>query len=181
MSRVLSLLLLIACDDKSEELEAEEPLPADTAEPQEEEVEEEIEEEEEPEDTSMSSDDTFSQEACELLEGESEELILAASESEAAQLTILSDGTPHRLVMPEKGDGWLVLEMPEWMAYLRIFTDEGVTYEFDLAEQMTDAKVNGACPDAGISDQSWAIHSWGSYPIQFHEGPEEIWFVVLEE
>lgn len=182
MWRFLPLMILFACDDKADtpndEAEAETEVEADdTAD-----TEDTAEVEKEAEDTTpMSEDDEYSQQACDLLEDKTEEMILAASESEAAQLTILADGVPRRLVMPESGDGWLVLEMPEWMAYLRMFTNEGVTYEIAFAEEATDAMVNGACPDAGISDKAWAIHSWGSYPIQFHEGPEEIWFVVIEE
>jgi hypothetical protein len=191
MHRLLPLMFLLACDDKAEDTTQpgdtladpeDTATPEDTAAP-EDTGESDTGDTEDTDTTSMSSDDEYSKQACELLEGadKAEELILAASESEAAQLTILADGVPRRLVMPESGDGWLVLEIPDWMAYLRLFTDEGVTYEIAFAEQATDALVNGACPDAGISDQSWAIHSWGSYPIQFHEGPEEIWFVVIEE
>ena len=184
MSRVLPLMLLLACDDKADETteapeSSEETLPADTAEP---EVTEE--EDPEPEDTGDGelAGDEYANQACALLEeSKTEELILAASEKEAAQLTIVADGVPRRLMMPEKGDGWLVLEMPDWMAYLRIFTDEGTTFEFDLAEKRSEPILCEACPDAGITDQSWAIHSWGAYPIQFHEGPEEIWFLVIEE
>ena len=108
-------------------------------------------------------------------------MTLASSESEAAQLTIVADGVPRTLTMPESGDGWLVLEVPDWMAYLRMFTDEGTSYDIAFVEKLTAPLVNGACPDAGIIDQTWAVHSWGSYPIQFHEGPEEIWFLVIEE
>ena len=180
---IIALLSLVACDEVEETTptpDVEDTLPEDTLDTAE--IEDEEEPEEEPEEeVPMSADDSFSQEACSLLESEPEELILAASESEAAQLTIVADGVPRRLVMPEKGDGWMVFEMPEWMAYLRIFTDEGVTYEIDLFEQMSESMTCGACPEAGIVDQSWAVHSWGSYPIQFHEGPEEIWFLVIEQ
>jgi hypothetical protein len=116
------------------------------------------------------------------MEDTAEELILASSSSEAAQLTIVADGMPRRLVMPESGDGWLMIEITDWMAYLRLFTDEGVEIEIIDGEVLTEALINGSCPDAGMTDQLWNFHSWGSYAVRVPEGsPDEVWFVAIVE
>lgn len=183
--------LLIGCDDAAEEpiQQVDTPAPtgdtgtADDAEPEpEEEPEPEPEPEEEPED-GVSEDDAYAQAACTGLKEDSQELVLAASESEAAQLTVLPDGAPLQLVMPESGDGWMVVEVPDWMTRMRVFSDEDVSYEIlgSDAEVLTERLTNGACPDAAMTDQRYGFHAWGAYAVRFSEGPERVWFVALIE
>ena len=134
-------------------------------------------------DTQVSTDDEYAQAACGLLKKTPEDVVLAASESEAAQLTIVADGQPRQLLMPPKGDGWLMLEIPDWMAYVRIFTDDGVVYDISSkdVDMYTEQLPNGACPDSGTTDQLVGFHAWGAYPVRFAEGPKRLWFVAMEE
>lgn len=182
-------VFLYGCDDASDVKDDSVTPPvssvdtgeSDSAEPEpEEEPEPEPEEEEED---GLGEDDAYAQAACALRKEESQELILAASESEAAQLIVLPDGAPMELVMPEKGDGWMVVEVPDWMTLIRVFTDEDVNYEIlgRDAEALTERLTNGACPDTAVTDQRYGFHAWGAYSVRFEEGPERVWLVAVTE
>lgn len=174
-------LLLLGCDTTEDEKPTTDTV-EDTGAPDTGTLDTEPEPEPEPEtDPSMGEDDDFASAACALREEEPTELVLAATAEEAAQQTVVADGTPLRLVMPEEGDGWMILEIPDWMAYVRIFTDEGVEYDIDGGEPITEKLTNGACPQEGLSDQFWAFHEWGAYPVHFAEGTDQIWLVAIEE
>jgi len=178
--KYLSLLLLLGCDSDTKDSLQE----TDTSEVGDSgELDTEPEPEPEPEPEDLGADDAYAQAACGLRGGAPEELVLAASASEAAQQTIVADSVPRQLLMPESGDGWMVIEIPDWMAYVRVFSDDGVEYEVmgDDVEAYTECQTNGACPDEGITDQLIGFHAWGAYSVRFSEGPESLWFVAIEE
>ena len=130
----------------------------------------------------LSEVNSYSETACALLEATPEPLAIGASESEANTAVLIPDGTTAwMLQMPESGDGWFVVEVPDWMSYLHIFTEEGVEVEVLGGEVFTEPLRNGACPEAGISDQLMAFHEWGAYTFRIPEGaPAEVWFTVVK-
>ena len=46
----------------------------------------------------------------------------------------------------------------------------------------TEPGVNAACTDAGITDQRWAFHDWGSYVVRVADSaPDVLWFSLIQE
>jgi hypothetical protein len=134
-------------------------------------------------DVPLSVDDAFTAAGCELLETEPVTLAMGASLSEANTAVIVPDDeTTWLLQMPETGDGWFTVEVPDWMTVVHFFTDEGVELEIMGGESFSEVLRNGSCPDAGISHQRWAFHDWGAYTIRVAEGaPAEVWFTLVKE
>lgn len=134
-------------------------------------------------DVPLSVDDAFTAAGCELLETEPVSLAMGASLSEANTAVIVPDDeTTWLLQMPETGDGWFTVEVPDWMTVVHFFTDEGVELEIMGGESFSEVLRNGSCPDAGISHQRWAFHDWGAYTIRVAEGaPAEVWFTLVKE
>ena len=130
----------------------------------------------------LSEVNSYSETGCALLDATPESLAIGATESEANTAVLIPDGTTAwMLQMPESGDGWFVVEVPDWMSYMHIFTEEGVEVEVLGGEVFTEPLRNGACPDAGISDQLMAFHEWGAYTFRIPEGaPAEVWFTVVK-
>jgi hypothetical protein len=147
--------------------------------------EEEIQEEEvERRDLPEGVDDAFSQQACSLLDNTQTELIAASSEGEAGQALIVPDGDTdlYEIVLPETGEGFVTVEIPDWMTTVRFFADENANYSIIDAEELTGLRQCGACPDEPISDNRYAFHEWGSYTLVFDaESPRKIWFAVFSE
>ena len=131
----------------------------------------------------MGESDSYAAMGCDLLDSEPERLVLGISRSEANTAVIVPDDeTAFLLEMPETGDGWFTVEVPDWMTVVRLFTQEGVELEIYGGEGFSEVLLNGACPDAGISDQRWAFHEWGAYNIRVAEGaPAEVWFTLVKE
>lgn len=188
----LTLGLASACaedkadeDEDEESSEEDEDVTVDKEDPDDEEGEadEEEEEEEEVPDESLSEDDEFAAMGCDQLADAGAELILGTSSSEANTAVVVADEEGvWALQMPESGDGWFTIEIPDWMTVMRVFTEEGVEYEIIDSDPFTDILVNGACPDEGISDQRVAFHEWGAYTVRVSEGaPETIWFAIAKE
>lgn len=186
---MLSLALTAGCaEDKEEEDDDESSESADdTGETTDDDTdgEEEAEEEEEEEipDEDLGPDDSFAEQGCDQMEDAGEELILGSSSSEANTAVVVADEEGvWSLQMPESGDGWFTIEIPDWMTVMRVFTESGVEYEIIDSDPFTDIMVNGACPDQGISDQRVAFHEWGAYTVRVSEGaPETIWFAIAKE
>ena len=130
----------------------------------------------------LSAVNSYSEAGCDLLEVTPESLVLGASESEANTAVLVPDNeTAWVLQMPESGDGWFAVEIPDWMTTVHVFTEDGVDIEVMGGEIFTDALRNGACPDAGISDQRMAFHEWGAYTVRIAEGaPAEVWFTLVK-
>ncbi|MFT5584344.1 MAG: hypothetical protein ACI9VR_001929 [Cognaticolwellia sp.] len=169
----LALMSLAACTA---------PETNDDAEVQE---EEEIQEEQvERRDLPEGVDDSFSQQACSLLDGTQAELIAASSESEAGQALIVPDGETdlYEIVLPETGEGFVTVEIPDWMTTVRFFADENANYSITDAEELTGLRQCGACPEEPISDNRYAFHEWGSYTMVFDaDSPRKIWLAVFSE
>lgn len=129
-------------------------------------------------------DDGFSQQACSLLSESPTELIAAASEGEAAQALIIPDGDTelYEIVLPESGEGFVTVEIPDWMTTVRFFADENANYSIEDADELTGLRQCGACPDEPISDNRYAFHEWGSYTLVFDaDSPRKVWFAVFSE
>ena len=134
-------------------------------------------------DIELSEVNSYSTAGCELMETDAETLVMGASRSEANTAVIVpDDNTAWMLQMPATGDGWFTVEVPDWMTVVHFFTEEGVELEIMGGEPFSEVLRNGACPDAGISDQRWAFHEWGAYTIRVAEGaPSEVWFTLVKE
>ena len=134
-------------------------------------------------DDNLSDVNAFSQAGCDLMDAEATSLAMGASQSEAGTAVIVPDNESSWLLqMPASGDGWFTVEVPDWMTVVHFFTNEGVELEIMGGEPFSEVLVNGACPDAGISDQRWAFHEWGSYTVRVPEGaPAEVWFTLVKE
>lgn len=134
-------------------------------------------------DVELSEVNRYSTAGCELMETDAETLVMGASRSEANTAVIVPDeNTAWMLQMPATGDGWFTVEVPDWMTVVHFFTEEGVELEIMGGEPFSEVLRNGACPDAGISDQRWAFHEWGAYTIRVSEGaPPEVWFTLVKE
>lgn len=186
---ILSLALTTGCaEDKGDEDEDEESSDEsdDTGAAADEDTDEEEEEEEEEEeipDEDLGADDAFAAMGCDQIDDAGDELILGSSSSEANTAVVVADEEGvWSLQMPESGDGWFTIEIPDWMTVMRVFTERGVEYEIIDSDPFTDIMVNGACPDEGISDQRVAFHEWGAYTVRVSEGaPETIWFAIAKE
>jgi hypothetical protein len=132
----------------------------------------------------MGTDDAAAQLVCELLDQDTEErVVLATSQAEAAQaLVTMDESNPMTLVMPESGDGYFVIEVPDWMSLVRLFADDDASYEILGGDQGTVRQVAASCPDDGITDQRWIFHEWGQYTIRVDESsPAEVWFTLYKE
>lgn len=184
------LTLTAACveddksDDEDEETSEDDEITLEDEDPDLDDEEEEDEEEEEEEvDEDLGPDDSFAAMGCDQTDDEGVPLTLGASSSEANTAVVVADDEGvWALEMPASGDGWFTVEIPDWMTVMRVFTDEGVEYEIIGSDPFTDIMVNGACPDAGISDQRVAFHEWGAYTVRITEGaPETVWFAIAKE
>ncbi len=54
-----------------------------------------------------------------------------------------------------------------------MFAQEGVTYEFlDIDAQAVDGewKLNGHCPESGMTDQAFLFHAWDGFTVKIHAG-----------
>ena len=131
----------------------------------------------------LSEVNAFSTAGCALMEVTPQTLAVGASPSEAGTAVIVPDNESAWLLqMPATGDGWFTVEVPDWMTVVHFFTEEGVELEIMGGESFSEVLINGACPDAGISDQRWAFHEWGSYTVRVAEGaPAEVWFTLVKE
>ena len=131
----------------------------------------------------LSEVNAWSEAGCALLDVTPESLVLGSSRSEAnTAVLVMEEGAAWSLEMPASGDGWMTIEVPDWMTVVHFFTEEGVELEIMGGESFSDVLRNGACPDAGISDQRWAFHEWGAYTIRVAEGaPETVWFTLVKE
>jgi hypothetical protein len=167
-------------DENNEDPDDEDP---DDEDPDDEDPDDEDPDDENPDDGETGADDDFARAACAMLEGSGNAIALASSVAEAGMVVIVpNDAEPYLLNLPEDSDGWLTLEVADWMVTMRFFTNVGVDYTIDGGEMDTEVQANGACTDEAITDQSWYFHEWGSYPIQFDaDNPSEAWFVVIQQ
>ena len=139
-------------------------------------------------DLSVGPDDDYAAAACILFETDPTALTAASSQADAGQVIIEPDAEVNYLVeRPAPGaDAWLTVQVSDWAVEVRFFVSEGVEYElvYDNAdvELLRDVADNGHCPDAGIGDQEYKVHSWGDYPLHFFSGSEDpIRLTVIQE
>ena len=127
--------------------------------------------------------DSVSTEVCAFLElGSAIPVVLASTPDEAAMASVTLGSTNELvLAMPEMGDGYLQLEVPDWMTTVRIFSHGDATYEILTAEEGGERVAAGSCPEEGITDHLWFFHEWGSYTIRIAEGsPAETWLTLYK-
>ena len=134
-------------------------------------------------DVSVTPPDSISEAVCLADDGEERvSITLANSTSEASLASFTLEETNRLLLtMPDTGDGFLQVDVPDWMSEVRIFTEQETTYEILGGEEGADRLLNGSCPEDGITDHLWYFHEWGSYTIRFvDDGPDEPWLSVYK-
>ncbi len=129
------------------------------------------------------TDDWYAEQACAMFKEAGEVVIAATTEEEAAQAVISPTlDTIYEVQRSGEGDLWITLEIPSWHVELRAFANPGTTYEIYEVDESTSARLNGVCPEEGLSDKLYTVHDWGSYLIRFDEAsPDPILFAVFEE
>ena len=130
------------------------------------------------------SGDEYANNACGLFGDASDTITLAASQSEAATVLMLPQGGEATawLQLPDSGDGYFVLEVADWMSFMRFFSAEAGDYQILGGEQGTHKDLSDACPSRAMTDQSWYFHEWGSYVIRVDaDSPSPLWFHVAKE
>ena len=127
--------------------------------------------------------DLYSDNACKY-NGIADVKLQLASKPEEAGTVVFSHyegGNKAHITMPKTGDGYMVLQILDWMADVRFFTDAEVTYTVDGGD-MYDRVVNPSCPDSGMTDQLFWFQEWNTYVIQFDESsPSDFWFHVVKK
>ena len=109
--------------------------------------------------------------ACSLVNSPSVALTSAASLNEAGQILVdPSASTGYSVTLPASGDGYVTLQVPDWMATVAAFVDHGTSLEildpnFDTQEVLP-VSWNGACSDVGMTDQRLLYHAWGSFAVR---------------
>ena len=127
--------------------------------------------------------DLYSDSACKN-NGVADVKLQLASTMENAGTVVFShyeDGNKALITMPKTGDGYMVLQIFDWMADVRFFTDENVIYTVtggDAFERVS----NPSCPELGMTDQLIWFQEWNTYIIQFDDSsPSEFWFHVVKK
>lgn len=122
--------------------------------------------------------DAYSDAACDNYGLAQVELQLASNSADAASVVFVPySGTNNALItMPASGDGYMVIEIGDWMTYVRIFTEEGVEYSIEGGDYY-GLDENMSCPTSGMTDQLMAFHEWNFYTVKFNAAsPSEFWF-----
>ena len=109
--------------------------------------------------------------ACSLVNSPSVALTSATGLNEAGQILVdPSASTGYSVTLPASGDGYITLQVPDWMATIAAFVDHGTSLEildpnFDTQEVLP-VSWNGACSDVGMTDQRLLYHAWGSFAVR---------------
>mgnify|MGYP006181514035 CR=1 FL=1 len=122
--------------------------------------------------------DTYSDAACEGYGMAEVDIQLANNEGDAASVVFVpyNDTNSALITMPDSGDGYMVIEIADWMSWMRIFTDEDVEYSFVGGDDY-GRDENMSCPTSGMTDQLMAFHEWDFYTVKFDaSSPAEFWF-----
>ena len=91
--------------------------------------------------------------------------------SEAGQVLLdPSASNGYLITLPASGEGYVTLQVPDWMAVIAGFVDQGTSLEildpnFDTQEVLP-VSWNGACSDVGMTDQRLLYHAWGSFAVR---------------
>ncbi|MGB0591853.1 MAG: hypothetical protein ACPGU1_19410, partial [Myxococcota bacterium] len=125
-----------------------------------------------PEDGTASS-------ACELSDGPTTEVISASDIGEAGQVLVLPSASEAYLVtLPESGEGYITLQVPDWAVTIGAFLDSDTTLEVLDPDWVTELILplswNGACSDSGMTDQRLKYHSWGSFTVKLVGEPNAV-------
>ena len=121
--------------------------------------------------------DTYADVACENYGISEVDVQLVSNESDAASVVFVPyNNTNSALVrMPESGNGYMVIEIGDWMTWLRIFTEEEVSYTI-VGGDDHGRDANLSCPTSGMTDHLMAFHEWDFYTIKFDaSSPSEFW------
>jgi hypothetical protein len=125
-----------------------------------------------------STGDTYSDAACEGYGMAEVDIQLASNEGDAASVVFVpyNDTNSALITMPDSGDGYMVIEIADWMTWMRIFTDTDVEYSFVGGDDY-GRDENMSCPTSGMTDQLMAFHEWDFYTVKFDaSSPAEFWF-----
>ena len=130
-------------------------------------------------------EDDLAYEACELLLGESAELIATNAQSEAGQVTLLpSSETSYRAQLSDTGIGYLTLEVPDWLIVVGIFTHHTQSVKIITSTQDTETieplSINASC--AEFTDERVLFHSWGAYVLELTGEPNsEVQIALIKQ
>lgn len=187
----LSVLVSVACGSENKgqrvEKESQQNNEVINNDIEDQDAEEESQEEEQDTDDEESSqldfEDTVASTACLQRTGTATSIIAATSEDEAAQALIqTTSDTSYMVSLPENGSAYLTIEIADWMASVRFFSDLETSYEVVNGQVGTERSINGACPDKNISDQRWLFHGWGSYTVRIDSSEHNpTWFMAVME
>ena len=117
--------------------------------------------------------------ACSLVNSPSVAVTSAAGLNEAGQILVdPSASTGYSVTLPASGDGYITLQVPDWMATVAAFLDQGTSLEildpnFDTQEVLP-VSWNGACSDVGMTDQRLLYHAWGSFAVRITGEPNAV-------
>jgi hypothetical protein len=127
--------------------------------------------------------DAYSESAC-LSNGIADlDIQLVGNPTDAASVVFAhyKGGNRAKITMPKSGDGYMVLQIFDWMANVRFFTDETVAYTVDGGDAFKRV-VNPSCPKLGMTDQLISFQEWNSYVVHFSDtSPAEFWFHVAKQ
>ena len=118
--------------------------------------------------------DQFSTQACQMLDLEVTPVIAVAEPSEAGQVTLLPDEMrAYSVRLPESGQGYFTLEVPDWATTVALFTHYSQRVEVDSAgdEVEVDRPLSWNTSCDGITDERFHFHSWGSYLVALRGEP----------
>lgn len=120
--------------------------------------------------------------ACDLFDQGSQETVQAASRfGQASQALITPSENTVYTINRASGDGYLVIEVPDWHVELRVFAEPGTSYEVLDTGGSNLLSLNGACPADGITDQTWLIHDWGTYVVRIDDSsPNPVQLAVIQ-
>ena len=136
-------------------------------------------------DLPMGEEDAFAAMACQLLADTptGDPLLAVDTESAAGQVLLLpSETKAYAITLPEGGDGFLTMEVPDWGARIALYTGYETGYQVlgENAAVRVPVEWNPSCSDEGITHHRLEFHSWGAFTIHFDaEGPRQIKLAVI--
>ena len=85
--------------------------------------------------------DVYSENACKSNGISDLDLQLVSNPTDAASVVFAhyKGGNRAKITMPKSGDGYMVLQIFDWMANVRFFTDENVSYTVDGGDAVANA------------------------------------------
>ena len=98
-------------------------------------------------------------------------------------LVLPSASEAYLVTLPDSGEGYITLQVPDWAITIGAFLDASTTLEVLDPDWVTELILplswNGACSDAGMTDQRLKYHSWGSFTVKLVGEPNGVVHVAF--